>query len=136
MLAATLPYQSEIHYSLFAQSLKLLSSKLKRDMYDLVEPGFSIDEVRTPDPDPLATARYSCVYWVDHLCESKAVRSSIGRLQAADVVDNFLRKKYLYWLEGLSFCKSVGKGVILMEKLWLLVQVCRKMYMPVVRPGH
>jgi hypothetical protein len=50
--------------------------------------------------------------------------SSVGGLQAADVVDDFLRKKYLYWLEGLSLCKSVGKGVLLIEKLWLLVQVC------------
>jgi hypothetical protein len=116
-----------MHYNLFAQSLELLSSRLKRDMYDLVEPGCSIDEVRAPDPDPLATARYSCVYWVDHLCESKpkSLGRSIGSPQAADVVDEFLRKKYLYWLEGLSLCKSVGKGVVSMEKLWLLVQVCR-----------
>ncbi|CAN9191599.1 unnamed protein product [Alternaria alternata] len=128
MRATALPSQSEMHYGLFAQSLELLSSKLKHDMYDLVEPGFSIDEVRTPDPDPLATTRYSCVYWVDHLYEwkPKSLGSSVGGLQAADVVDKFLRKKYLYWLEGLSLCKSVGKGVVSMEKLWLLVQVCRK----------
>jgi hypothetical protein len=127
MRAAALPSQSEMHYSLFAQSLELLSSKLKRDMYDLAEPGFSIDEVRIPDSDPLATARYSCIYWVDHLCESKpkSLRSSVDSLQAADVVDDFLRKKYLYWLEGLSLCRGVGKGVISMTKLRSLVQVRR-----------
>jgi hypothetical protein len=127
MLAAALPSQSEMHYSLFAQSLELLSSKLKRDMYDLVEPAFLTDEVRTPDPDPLAAARYSCVYWVDHLCESKpkSLGSSVGGLQAADVVEDFLRKKYLYWLEALSLCRGVGKGVVSMTKLWSLVQVCR-----------
>jgi hypothetical protein len=51
-----------MHYTLFAQSLKLLSSKLKRDMYNLAEPGFLTDKVRIPNPDLLATARYSCVY--------------------------------------------------------------------------
>jgi hypothetical protein len=59
------------------------------------------------------------------LFQLKDVTSSVGGLQAADVVNDFLRKKYLYWLEGLSLCKSVGKGVVLMEKLWSLMQVCR-----------
>ncbi|KAF2856407.1 beta transducin-like protein HET-E4s [Plenodomus tracheiphilus IPT5] len=128
MRSAALPSESEVHYTLFSQSLKLLSSKLKRDMSNLVEPGFSIDEVRTPEPDPLATARYSCIYWVDHLCESnpESLVSSVGELQALGTVDEFLREKYLYWLEGLSLCKSVGKGVVSMGKLWSLVQMCNQ----------
>jgi hypothetical protein len=127
MQSAALPSENEVHYTLFAQSLELLSSRLKRDMYGLVEPGCSIDEVRVPDCDLLATARYSCVYWVDHFCESKpkSSGSSISSPQTADVVEEFLRKKYLYWLEGLSLCHSVGRGVVSMEKLWSLVQVCR-----------
>jgi archaellum biogenesis ATPase FlaH len=127
MRATALPSQGEMHYTLFAQSLELLSSKLKRDMYDLAEPGFLTDEVRTPNPDPLATACYSCFYWVDHLCKSKpkSLGSSVGGLQAADVVEDFLKKKYLYWLEALSLCRGVGKGVVSMTKLWSLVQVCR-----------
>ena len=128
MRATALPSESEIHHTLFAQSIKQLSSILKRNMYDSMEPGFSIAEIGVPGSDPLASVRYSCVYWVDHLYESKpnSLASSVGSLQAADVVDEFLRKKYLYWLEGLSLCKSVGKGVVSIEKLWLLVQVCRK----------
>jgi hypothetical protein len=127
MRATALPSQGEMHYTLFTQSLELLSSKLKRNMYDLAEPGFLTDEVRAPNPDPLATARYSCVYWVDHLCESKpkSLGSSVGGLQAADVVEDFLKKKYLYWLEALSLCRGVGKGVVSMTKLWSLVQVSR-----------
>jgi hypothetical protein len=97
-------------------------------MNNLVEPGFSINQALTPDPDPdpLATARYLCIYWVDHLCDSKpeSLASSIDDLQVLDAVDEFLRRKYLYWLEGLSLCKSIGKGVVLIERLWSLVQVC------------
>jgi hypothetical protein len=126
MQSAALPSESEMHYILFAQSLELLSSRLKRDMYDLVEPGCSIDEVRVPDRDLLATARYPCVYWIDHLHDSepKCWPNSVADLQMRAVY-NFLREKYLYWLEGLSLCKSVGKGVVSVEKLWSLVQVCR-----------
>ncbi|KAF1970549.1 HET-domain-containing protein [Bimuria novae-zelandiae CBS 107.79] len=59
MRAATLPSHTEIHYDLFAQSLELMSNTLKRDIYNLGDPGFSTNKVRTPDPDPLATAHYS-----------------------------------------------------------------------------
>ncbi|CAN9363411.1 unnamed protein product [Alternaria alternata] len=105
MRSAALPSESEVHYTLFAQSLELLSSRLKRDMYDLVEPGCSIDEVRVPDRDLLATARYPCVYWIDHLHDSepKCWPNSVADPQMRAVY-NFLREKYLYWLEGLSLC--------------------------------
>jgi hypothetical protein len=67
-------------------------------MNNLVEPGFLIDEVQIPNPNLLATARYSYIYWVDHLCDSKpkSLASSIDDLQVLDAVDEFLRRKYLY----------------------------------------
>jgi hypothetical protein len=114
-----------VHRAIFSRSLAILSKTLHRDLYSLEVPGYRIENVKLPERDPLAVSRYPCVYWIDHLYESKVLTSSVGGLQAADVVNDFLRKKYLYWLEGLSLCKSVGKGVVLMEKLWLLVQVCR-----------
>ncbi|KAF1828673.1 HET-domain-containing protein [Decorospora gaudefroyi] len=112
-----------IHQAIFSRSLLILSKTLHRDMYSLEAPGYSIENVKLPETDPLAVSRYPCVYWIDHLYKSKALISSVGGLQAGDVVNNFLRKKYLYWLEGLSLCKSVGKGVDSMEKLWSLVQM-------------
>jgi hypothetical protein len=125
MRAAALPSQSEMHYSLFARSLELMSSTLKRDMYNLVELGTSIDEAETPSLDPLATARYSCIYWVDHLNDSK-LKSWVhggGDLKITGAFDEFMKEKYLYWLEALSLCRSVGIGVVSMVKLCSLVQV-------------
>jgi hypothetical protein len=113
-----------VHQTFLSRSLAILSKTLRRDMYSLEAPGYPIENVKLPEADPLAVSRYPCVYWIDHLYESKALMSSVGVLQAADVVNDFLRKKYLYWLEGLSLCKSVGKGIVSMENLWLLVQVC------------
>jgi hypothetical protein len=124
----TFPAGSEaVHQTIFSRSLAILSRTLHRDMYSLEGPGYPIENVKLPEADPLAVSRYPCIYWIDHLCdlEPKSLASSVGSLQAADVVDKFLRKKYLYWLEGLSLCKSVGRGVVSMEKLWSLVQVCR-----------
>jgi hypothetical protein len=102
-----------------------MSRTLKRDMYRLKALGYSIKDVKYLDPDPLAASRYSCVYWVDHLCESKAMSSAIyvKDLQEGGPVNAFLEKNYLYWLEALSLCKSMPNGVVSMKKLQMLVQV-------------
>jgi hypothetical protein len=120
-----------VHRTIFLRSLAILSNTLHRDMCGLEAPGYPIEDVKLPRADLFAVSRYPCVYWIDHLYDSKALMSSVGGLQAADAVNDFLRKKYLYWLGGLSLCKSVGKGVLLMEKLWSLVQVCC-IYMPLL----
>jgi hypothetical protein len=125
MQAAVLPSQNEMHYRLFAQSLEVMSDKLQRNMYNLAELGTPINKVEMPHLDPLATARYSCVYWVNHLYDSepKCWADSVGDLKVGGAIDEFMRNKYLYWLESLSLCRSMGKGVVSMARLRSLVQV-------------
>jgi hypothetical protein len=115
----------EVHREIFSRSLAVLSSTLHRNMYSLKALGLPIENVTQPNPDPLAASRYLCVYWIDHLYDSKPSFSTKNEcdLQVRDVVNEFLRTKYLYWLEGLSLCKSLGKGVVSIAKLWSLVQV-------------
>jgi len=82
----------EVHYGIFSKSLNAMSQTLWRDIYGLRAPGWLISDVTPPCPDPLATLRYSCVHWVDHLCAS-------GRKDALhdhDLVHTFLEKKYIY----------------------------------------
>jgi hypothetical protein len=115
----------DAHRIIFSKSLAILSRTLHRDMYRLKALGSPVENDKTPDTDPLAVSRYPCVYWIDHLHDSKPKSSanSVGDLQTISVVDEFLRKKYLYWLEGLSLCKNLGRGVVSIAKLWSLVQV-------------
>jgi len=108
----------DVHQNIFSRSLSILDRTLRKDIYSLEAPGYPVEDVKTDDADPLAESRYSCVYWIDHLYDSKP-----ESLQIADRVSEFLRKKYLYWLEGLSLCRGVGRGVVSMTKLWSLVQV-------------
>jgi hypothetical protein len=114
----------EIHRAIFSTSLAHLSRTLHRDMYSLKAPGSAMENVKPPHPDPLAASRYPCIYWIDHLHDSKpkSWANSVADLQMRAVY-NFLRKMYLYWLEGLSLCKSLGTGVVSITKLWLLMQV-------------
>ncbi|PVH91746.1 WD40 repeat-like protein [Periconia macrospinosa] len=117
------PSERRIHYDMFSRSLKLMSSALKRDMYSLIAPGFPVDKVQVPVHDPLATMRYSCVHWVDHLCDwdSNSANHGIDSQEKGAIVD-FIKKKYLYWLEALSLCRSVSEGVLAMAKLNALAQ--------------
>ncbi|RKK89120.1 Vegetative incompatibility protein HET-E-1 [Fusarium oxysporum] len=112
------------HHTMFLRSVQVMSSTLRRDMYDLYHPGTSIDDVRQPEPDPLASVRYSCVYWADHLKDAMlhdALRP-IGDLQDGGTVYRFLSSKYLYWLEALSLLGGIPEGVIAMTELEILVE--------------
>ncbi|KAF2195025.1 hypothetical protein K469DRAFT_2455 [Zopfia rhizophila CBS 207.26] len=108
----------DAHQSIFTRSLQVMTRKLQRDM------DIPSEQVEQPDSDPLAASRYSCIYWIDHLCDwshNSSTDYSVN-LQDGGAVDNFIRKKYLYWLEALSLNKSMSKGVISMAKLEALVQ--------------
>ncbi|RYC79718.1 Vegetative incompatibility protein HET-E-1 [Fusarium oxysporum f. sp. narcissi] len=110
------------HHAIFSRSLEALSETLERDVYKLGAPGFPIDQVSPPDPDPLASIRYSCVFWVDHLDDSELlVKMRDKDLRDAVIVHDFLRKKYLYWLESLSLLRSMSEGVTAVQKLEALV---------------
>ncbi|KAI3532313.1 Vegetative incompatibility protein HET-E-1-like protein 15 [Colletotrichum abscissum] len=87
------------HRAIFQQSLDAMKKSLHQpDIYNLRYPGISIDDAAVPDPDPLAAIRYSCVYWVDHLCDSN------NSLSGMYLVLFFLFRlfKALGFLEGIS----------------------------------
>ena len=44
-----------IHYDMFSWSLHALSKTLRRDMYNLQDPGSLVKNVPDPDPDPLGS---------------------------------------------------------------------------------
>jgi WD40 repeat protein len=116
----------DVHFGIVSKSLQAMSRELHRDMYGLGALGYPADQVKQPNPDPLAASRYSCIYWVDHLYDlaSKTSASYAAIMQDRGAVDEFLRQKYLYWLEALSLCKSMSKGVASMAKLEALIQAC------------
>jgi hypothetical protein len=114
----------DVNHTIFSRSLQVMSKTLRRDVYSLRAPGFSIDQVKQPDPDPLAAARYSCLYWVDYLLDCDARGNTSSDLKDGGSVDKFLCQSYLYWLEALSLMKSLSSGVVMIRKLenWLEVK--------------
>jgi hypothetical protein len=106
--------KSIANFNIFSQSLQVMSSVLRRDIYSLKAPGITIDQVKQPNPDPLATVRYYCLYWVDHLLEYQKTE---GVLKDSGLVYSFLRQSFLYWLEALSLMKCVSDGITMIRKL-------------------
>ncbi|KAF2813936.1 WD40 repeat-like protein, partial [Mytilinidion resinicola] len=114
----------DVHYAIFSRSLQVMSRTLRRDIYSLGALEYPAERVAQPDPDPLVAIRYSCIYWINHLCAWNP-NASIGHsadLQDGGAVDRFIREKYLYWLEALSLCKSMSEGVVSIAKLEALIQ--------------
>jgi hypothetical protein len=115
-----------VMHDLVVRSLQIMTATLGRDMYGLGALGYTLDDcVEAPDPDPLRSSRYSCIYWIDHLCDLSLTSCTTyaEHLQDGSIVDSFLRKRFLYWLEALSLCRSMSKGVISIWKLRAMVQV-------------
>lgn len=106
------------HQSVSLRSIKAMSRILRRDIYILVHPGTSIEEVerKRPSPDPLAPIRYACTYWVDHLCE-------IESHYDVNAIDSFLREHLLHWFEALGLLRGTSEGAHALIKLVPLLEV-------------
>lgn len=107
----------EIHKIIFSRSLQVMSIGLRRDSYSLRDPGITLNQVKQPNPNPLAAIRYSCLYWVDHLLECQTRIDTIRDLEDNGLVYHFLRQYFLYWLEALSLLESISEGVVIIQKL-------------------
>lgn len=116
---------AKTHYRIFSRSLQSMT-RLRRDIYGLVHPGYDLEKVQEPCPDPLATVRYSCVHWMDHLeaCSQLICANFPEDLRDGGSIDLFLRKEYLHWIEAISLLKNVSKGIGSMLKLQALIEVC------------
>jgi hypothetical protein len=83
-----------VHQAIFSRSLQVMSTTLRRDMYSLCTLGYPAEQIKPPDPDPLAASRYSCIYWIDHLCAWNPSSSAEDQVDLQDrgAVGSFLRK--------------------------------------------
>ncbi|KAK8905635.1 hypothetical protein QC760_005557 [Botrytis cinerea] len=120
-----LPTKENVHSRIFSRSLQVMLPILRRDIYNLRAPGISIDQIKPPVPDPLATVRYSCLYWVDHLFECDAEGIIYNNLKDNGFVHNFLRQSFLCWFEALSLMRCLPNGIVIIRKLEDWVQLIK-----------
>jgi hypothetical protein len=114
--------KADVDYTIFSRSLEVMSKTFRRDIYKLRAPGFPIEMVEPPVPDPLAVAQYSCLYWVDHLLDCHRGYTTKD-LKDGGSVHQFLKTSYIFWLEAHSLMKSLPDGIVMIIKLENMIKV-------------
>ncbi|KAK2041575.1 WD40 repeat-like protein [Colletotrichum somersetense] len=113
-----------VHKIIGSRSIQVMKETLQRDMYEIREPGFPTSSVTPPDPDPLASVRYSSVYWVSHLVEGSEKQGQWDReLCDGGPVHAFLQKHFLHWLEALSLLGGMSEGILQLSMLVNMLQL-------------
>jgi hypothetical protein len=114
----------DVHYTVFSRSLQVMSWTLRYDIYGLHAPGFPIENAKHPEPDPLAAAHYSCICWVDHLCQlPHGGLEYQSEFHDDGTIHMFLQRFFLYWLEALSLLGSISDGLVAIAKIQSICNV-------------
>ena len=102
---------AQTHRGIMNRSLELMKAVLRRDIYDLRQPGILSREITPPSPDPLQPIQYSCIYWIDHFCDSCGDSDLRGQHEAGcEPVGGSDSPWYLSWVDafrGPSHASSV-----------------------------
>ncbi len=86
------------HVDISIHCIDTMSSELKRNMYSL-KYGFKPKDIRPPEPDPLTSVRYACIFWADHLSSLDIRCSELqGELVDDGRVHRFLKERFLQCL--------------------------------------
>lgn len=114
-----------VHGEIFEASIAAMRNILRKDIYSLVDPAFSVDNLaqHTLSNDPLIPIKYSCVYWIDHFAQSifKTRTVSHDSYMSHGLLYAFLKDTFIYWLEALSLLGGISNGLVGMQRLEQLV---------------
>lgn len=111
------------HAEFSNRSIEAMSSILTPNIYGL-QPGSQSKDVGAYHQDPLAPIRYSCEFWVDHLCEVDGQGLQDGnQLSDNGVTFAFFQNHFLHWIESLSLIHKLSAGILSIRKLLYTVQV-------------
>ncbi|RAL03535.1 uncharacterized protein BO80DRAFT_453197 [Aspergillus ibericus CBS 121593] len=111
------------HRRMFMQSLRALSTSLRRNIYglNLDKPDITASEIATcqrdGDYDPLVHLRYSCVYWLDHYLEAISESTNKTEPPGTEHICHFFRKHLLHWLESLGLIGEIQHGILSLKRV-------------------
>lgn len=114
------------HASLLDRLVRSMEAELRRDIYGLQDPGFSIDHITPPNPDPLLGIQYAATYWVEHLrqsLESVLPEAPTDVLAQNSSVQRFLRRHLLHWIEALSLMRQARQAPTVILSLQRTIEV-------------
>ena len=112
----------QTHEHLAVRCLELLSTsdRLRKDVCGLRLPGTRRSEIdqKIIDTNLPPEVQYACRYWVYHWKESQR------RIQEGGIVDLFLTRHLLHWLEALGILGWIAESIEMVGSLLALLDVC------------
>jgi hypothetical protein len=124
--------RGNVHLAIYSHSIQAMDAILRKNIYGLSHfDNFINDGISVLNLDPLNPISYSCIHWADHLYEGTAREwSTVQHNIPIDegVLDSFLRKHLLHWLESLSLLQHISEGVLSISKLVALFAVSSHFY--------
>lgn len=114
------PDIEELPKHLFQRCVEIMHHDLPGpDLCNVRAPGFTVDQMPPTEVRKhiALQTQYACKYWVFHLDQCKLVRA----LRAA--VGEFLKARYLFWLEALSWMGEMKGAIAMLRKLRGLFRV-------------
>ncbi|ETS73749.1 hypothetical protein PFICI_14695 [Pestalotiopsis fici W106-1] len=108
------------HEHMAERCMMVMQQHLKKNVCNLAKP--SAEPPWSPwslslELDPLLPLRYSCIHWVDHFYLSENEVRGLSQM-----VYNFLKEKFLNWIEALSLLQQYVVGSASVEKLILAIK--------------
>ncbi|RGP63769.1 vegetative incompatibility het-e-1 [Fusarium sporotrichioides] len=100
------------HSCMAQKALDVMLSDLSKNICGMKQYDAPPPDEGSEDAKALGRLRYACFHWIDHLFYSKGEAQTLLQL-----VESVLNKRFLNWIEFLSFLKSYGIGVVALETL-------------------
>ncbi|KAK5989962.1 Vegetative incompatibility protein HET-E-1 [Cladobotryum mycophilum] len=111
------------HDYIYRRSIEGLSKVLRKNIYNLSDFGPVSKDLRPPNPNPLASIQYSCIFWIDHLCDAHSTGPGPG-IELNDALWSFLTGHFLHWVESLSLLHRLPDGPSLIRKVRERLRSC------------
>jgi hypothetical protein len=118
------PRGEHIQHCIFSRSMQVMDKTLRQNIFKLDRPAILVSEIKPPDPDPLVSLRYSCVYWVEHLRSiPDQVLDYDDKLSDNGAIFAFFKRHFLHWIEVLSLIKKLSESISMIDNLLAIVDV-------------
>lgn len=119
------PDITDLPKDLFQRCIEIMHDNLTgSDLCQVQLPGFVVNRISPTEVRKHISphTQYACNYWVFHL-EELFYSEECGRETAIHAtVSGFLKAKYLFWLEALSWTGEIEAAVVMVRKLRNLFQ--------------
>ncbi|PIG83846.1 hypothetical protein AARAC_001872 [Aspergillus arachidicola] len=104
------------HEDLVRSSISAMQSVLKNNIYDLRDWSVEWEDIQPLVQNKLASIRYSCVFWLDHLRDVIVEHEGTSATLCQDGL-KFLKCHFLHWIEALSLLHELSGAIVSIREL-------------------